>query len=61
MPNIELLVEAIRARIRARIDTLKSDPDLDDATRADLEILEELLERLEAPPLWASSTGPTLQ
>jgi hypothetical protein len=56
MPNIELLVAAIRARI----DTLKSDPDLDDATRADLEILEELLERLEAPPLWASSTGPTL-
>jgi hypothetical protein len=39
MPNIELLVEAIRARIRARVYTLQSDPDPepDDATLRDLE------------------------
>ena len=60
-PNIELLVEAIRARILARIDTLKSDPEPDDATLRDLEIHGELLERLEVrPPLGAWSTGPTL-
>ena len=55
--HIELLVETVRARI----DTLKSDPEPDDATLRDLEILGELLERLEAwPPLGAWSTGPTL-
>ena len=43
MPNIELLVEAIRARI----DTLKSDPDPDDATRADLERCMNILAALE--------------
>jgi hypothetical protein len=41
--HIELLVEAIRARI----NTLKPDPDPDDATRADLERCMKILAALE--------------
>lgn len=62
MPNIELLVEAIRARIRARVYTLQSDPHHDDAMRADLERLLEILAALEdgRHPSWTWATGQTL-
>ena len=60
--NIELLVEAVRAQIRARIDLLKSDPDPDDTTRADLERCMKILAELEVSrhPSWAWAKGPTL-
>jgi hypothetical protein len=62
MPNIELLVEAIRARIRAQVYTLQSDPHPDEAMRADLERLLEILAMLEESrhPSSTWATGQTL-
>jgi hypothetical protein len=62
MPNIELLVEAIRARIRAQVYTLQSDPHPDEAMRADLERLLEILAVLEESrhPSSTWATGQTL-